>query len=106
MHLFVEAIPPEVCRDAREAFLQEWQAFFLTLGRSDQAAVIQAALDLVNEQNRLTTEATVRLVSAGMTQLQTAATKVIDEAVQSMQQLTSGTSSTSSPASSGLIQNP
>ncbi len=101
---FCESIPPAICRDARNAFLQEWEDFFRSLDRNDQAAVIRAAIDLVNEQRQLTDEATRKLVVAAMPQMRAEVDKALDEAMLQLS-ATSGTWSTSSPASSESTPN-
>ncbi|TXI10632.1 MAG: hypothetical protein E6Q76_03745 [Rhizobium sp.] len=94
---FCEAIPPDTLREARLIFLGEWEDFFRLLGRDDRAAVIRAAVDLVNEQIACTEAATKKLLEQGLPTLSAEIAKATSEALG---QLNSGNWLTSSPASS------
>jgi hypothetical protein len=94
---FCEALTPEFCKAARQAFLAELEDFFQKLGRGDQAAVVRAAIELEETMQQKRDEGTVKLKNAARKELISEMDKAIDK---QLSELTSGNSSTNSPASS------
>lgn len=101
---FLEALPPDLLKIARDAFHQEWDDFFQRLGREDQAAIVRGANELQAELEAETLRGSQTLLTAAKNQIRFEMSGLLT--VQLAQFETPGSTSTSSPESSASTPPP